>query len=137
MTHKIELKTGTQYIDEDGILQIRFRMAPGIKEIQEEHIKDHIDAIVELCQGIPRPFYIDGMNSYLSMAPGACKLLAQCEVLNELRLAEAYVTDVLAIRLLFHYHLRLRDTRQGTRIFSDPKIAKHWLGLVTKENRSH
>ncbi|UKN02865.1 hypothetical protein K6119_04970 [Paracrocinitomix mangrovi] len=126
----IKLKTGEQYLDEEGRLHIKFNIPDKNEEFRYADAKEHIEASLSLCEGIARPFIIDGNDANLNMTPEACKLLATDSSLNSVRLAEAFITDSLAVNLMFQYHIRLRKSPPNSKIFKNNTEAEEWLNDI-------
>jgi hypothetical protein len=121
---KIELPKSIVWLDENGVLNIDYKSHIDFKA---EDFPAHKEAILKLCDNIPRPFLIDLRQTYFSaISNDALKLLANDEDLQRLRLCNAFVIEKIADRLVVNFYLRIFQPKNPAKTFKTPESAIEW-----------
>ncbi len=121
---RIELSTAVIELDERGYLWTRFRDGQSVE--LEDAVK-HAEAIVQICEGRKRPFVVDGRQIYSTISHEAREYLARHKGVQEVRAAQAFLTDHLANRLVAKIFIYLHKPANPTRIFACEQEAVKWL----------
>ncbi len=122
--NKIELKTGTVEIDHKGVLWTRFRDKA---TVELEDAKLHAQAIMALCKGIRRPFVVDGRDIMGMITDEAQAYLASHPGIQQVRAAQAFITNSLGNRLMASIFIKLHRPKNPTKIFNNSEKALQWL----------
>ncbi len=123
-TNRIDLEHSSVWIDDDNVLRIDYR---GGGDLDIHYIKSHTEAILKVCNGIPRPFLIDLRDVFGSISYEGQNYLASYPELTKVRIAQAIVIDNLANRLLGNFYFSVLRPKGPRKIFNSVDKAKEWL----------
>ncbi|RMG81485.1 MAG: hypothetical protein D6707_04755, partial [Bacteroidetes bacterium] len=117
-----------------GILNIEYKSHIDFKA---EDFPAHKEAILKLCDNIPRPFLIDLRHTYFSaISNDALKLLAKDKEIQEARLCNAFVIEKIADRLVVNFYLRIFQPENPAKTFKTPEAAIEWCKkFITQKAR--
>ena len=116
------------WIEENEILHCQFENHDSSHKLSVSNVLEYIKAILELTEGVPMPFLIDLRNTKGTFEHKAAKLLATHPELIKLKLAEAYVSNSMNMRLLILSYKRLYDPNTPYQIFkSDTPALQYCL----------
>jgi len=129
----IELKTGRHWIGGDQCMYSEFFIPDGCPMIDRRMIREHILAIGQFLEDVKVPFLVDLTSSDSILSFDALKEWGQSEVLNNYRVAEAYVVSTLADLIFLKQHIRLNKLAYPARAFQSATRAKEWLVKTGKD----
>lgn len=130
---EIILKTATLYVDESGILWVRYQKDVDMKP---EDAKRHIEAVVQLCGGKKRPFLIDTRDARGTYSLEAMRKLAKDPEIVRIRKAQAIIIDSLPNRLLANFYVKFHKPANPIKIFEKENEALQWLKqFLPEKNR--
>ncbi|PKA82603.1 hypothetical protein ATE92_0736 [Ulvibacter sp. MAR_2010_11] len=93
----------------NGILHCEFFNMEMYHSLRAERAQTYIEAIKTLCQGKPTPFIIDIRNAKGTYTIEAAKLFADSPDLKFIRIAEAYILNSTAMKLLIGAYKRIYE----------------------------
>lgn len=127
---EILLKTATIFLDEYGILWVRYH-----KEVDmtAEDAILHIIAVTKLCADKKRPFLIDTRNAKGSYSLEAMRKLAKNPEIVKVRKAQAIIIDSLSNRLLANFYIKFHKPENPIKIFEKEHEAVKWLHQFLSE----
>lgn len=128
----IVLKTAVMFLDELGILHIRYQEQ--VDMTPEDALK-HIDAAVKLCRGKKRPFLVDVSHAQGTYSIEAMKKLAKDPGIVAIRAAQAIIVTSLPNRLLVNFYIRFQKPKNPVKVFGSEKEAVEWLKKFTPEKK--
>lgn len=73
------------------------------------------------------PFLIDCRNVFGTMKFEASNFMADSPELKEIRLAEAFIVNSLAIRLIINYYIRSNRAGCPSKVFMNEQAGIEWL----------
>ncbi|WP_425390697.1 hypothetical protein [Ekhidna sp.] len=133
MKNQIELTTGKHWLCEKGMLCSEFWIPEGRFMVDSRMILDHIESAVTVLSGNRLPFLNDMTSSEGILSFDALKKWGQSELLNEYRVAEAYIVKSLSDLIFIKQHIRLNDLKFPAMVFQSVERAKEWLSQVKED----
>ncbi|GIV41350.1 MAG: hypothetical protein KatS3mg034_0660 [Vicingaceae bacterium] len=121
---KISLPTADIFIDAEDFLWIKWKENA---EFTLEMAKKHESAIVEISQGKKRLFILDVRVNYSYVDPEARRYMAKSEPVNQLRHAQAILSNSLGARLMMNFYMKIDKPPVPMKLFSNEDAAKKWL----------
>ena len=89
--------------------------------------KMHAKIILELCDGKPYPFILDGLNVQASFSHDAREFISKYEPVAKVRKAQAIVVNSTPARLLANYYYKFHKPKNPIKIFSKFEDALEWV----------
>jgi hypothetical protein len=120
--NKISTSVAEMYIDDDGILQIRF--FEGVK-VTLEKVKEYYAITNDLLKNQKSLVLIDASEDY--EITEEAKAYGQTEEAMKNRIAVAFVTKSIANQLMFNLYLKFYKPLVPMKMFSDKTAALKWL----------
>ncbi|MFN3342244.1 MAG: STAS/SEC14 domain-containing protein [Flavobacteriales bacterium] len=102
-------------------------MHPSTDPISKESYGDLLDKPIPLIRGKKMVALIDIRGIALNMSNEAKQLAANHQELNECRIAEAILTDSLAIRIAANFYFKFFRLPIPMKLFSKEEKAMDWL----------
>lgn len=119
---KIRISLGTISIQEEDIL--RFDI-DSIDEISLQSLKEHLDVVKELGNG--KAFCnLVVLDKFVQVGDDARKFAAS-EESNIYTIADAFVINSVALKLVGNFYIRYNKPTRPTRLFTDETEALRWL----------
>lgn len=95
-------------------------------------IKEHLVRLDQFLKEVKLAFLSDLSSSENVMSFDALEAWSQSELLNEHRLAEAFVVSTLADLVFFKQHIRLNQLTYPAQAFQSLKEAQSWLKIINE-----
>ena len=131
--NQIELKTGRHWICEKSMLCSEFFIPTGCPMVDTRMIREHIEVVSDFLENKKLPFVIDLSSSEGVLSFDALKKWGQSDLLNEHRIAEAYVVNALSDLIFLKQHIRLNQLEFPAQVFQSIDRAKEWLGQFEED----
>ncbi|KAA3624250.1 MAG: hypothetical protein DWP94_04085 [Flavobacterium sp.] len=113
----------TKFWYSDGILFIEIINADPTNRLSELSLEKYVLAIEDLCDGKITPFCIDMRNAVGTYSIEAAKLFANGNRLNNIRIAEAFISSKIGIKLSIRSFKRIYDAHIPYEIFDTKEQA--------------
>lgn len=81
----------------------------------------------KLCPNQKQLFLTDTQGQYLSISNRARKFISESNGVDDNRLAEAYVTDSLPMRIMVNHYVNANQPENPIKTFDSKEDAKTWL----------
>lgn len=113
----IDIDTAKIYLDENNFLRVLLK---GKVEMDLKYAKQHEEAIITECKGIPRAFIVEGIgeHNFSRFLPEAHEYLAKSPKINKFRLLEVILVNNLANRLTANAYIKTNQPNCTVKIFN-------------------
>lgn len=96
-------------------------------------IREHIEVVSDFLENKKLLFIIDLSSSEGVLSFDALKKWGQSDLLNECRIAEAYVVNALSDLIFLKQHIRLNQLEFPAQAFQSIDRAKEWLSQFEED----
>jgi len=98
----------------------------GVKEAKEVG-----DIAIDLCQGEPHAFVIDGLDITVRMNDDARKFIATYPPYLKIRKAQAFLINNIPSRLLAKFFIQFHKPKNPVKICSSLEEAEEWIATLS------
>lgn len=126
---KVEIDKAIITKIEDKIICLQFK--DGV-DFEEDDAIETDKIFYDLCEGKPFCSLIDA-RVYGSISSKAREFFANDKLVKDIRIAEAFVLNNLATRMLAKFYINFNKPNNPIKIFSNVDDAKRWLSEIYEE----
>ncbi len=98
-----------------------------------DDIKEMIEYVIEFV-GKRRHYAIVDFGSQVNSTTESRNMYAQSEYLNAYRIADAFIVETLALKLIANFFIKVTKPKIKTRSFTNIPDAIEWIEGLKKEN---
>jgi len=101
--------------------------------VEVEDINEMISYVIEFV-GHRRHYAIVDFGSQVNSTTESRNIYAQSEYLNKYRIADAFIVETLALKLIANFFIKVTQPKIRTKSFTNIPDAMEWLEGLKKEN---
>jgi len=125
----VTLKSGAFEVCPEGYLLVRMS---DYAVVDLEEAKEREKVFLTLCKDNPMPFVVITKSKLIEYTDEAREYMANNSRMDEIRLAEAFVSTNIGVQLFIENYLKKNPNKCPSKIFKDKEEAIEWVKQFIK-----